>query len=363
MTIRARLTAWYAVILFVSLVAMAGLTYLEFGPGMNPQKPPMVDVDEDDAFDMRRVWQILAFCGLPAALISLGGGWWIMRRALSPVTSLTEAAAHINDRNLREQLPRSGNGDELDRLTEVFNAMTARLDDSFGRLREFTLHASHELKTPLTILHGEMETMLRDAQLAPAQRDMVLSQLDEVRRLAKIVDGLTLLTKAGAGQVALTAEPVKFDEVVRDVFADALTLAEPAGVHVTLAACEPVTVLGDRHRLRQLLLNLADNAIKYSGPQGSVRMELQVVEGVGRLTVANTGKGIPAEQLSRVFEPFFRCDASHQRTIDGCGLGLSIARWIVTAHLGHIHISSTPGQETIVTVDLPKYSSRGGQAS
>ena len=131
---------------------------------------------------------------------------------------------------MREPLPRTGNGDELDRLTEVFNAMTARLDDSFQRIREFTLHASHELKTPLTVLRGEMETALRDESLSAAERERAASQLDELRRLAQIVDGLTLLTKADAGQIALKLEPVRLDELVRDNFADAQILAEPHGI-------------------------------------------------------------------------------------------------------------------------------------
>ena len=131
--------------------------------------------------------------------------------------------------------------------------MLARLDDSFNRTREFTLHASHELKTPLTVLCGETETALRDESLSAAERERAASLLDELRRLARIVDGLTLLAKADAGQVALKLEPVRLDELVRDNFADAQILAEPHGIQVELAACEEITVRGDRHRLRQLL--------------------------------------------------------------------------------------------------------------
>ena len=125
-------------------------------------------------------------------------------RARAPVQTLTLAVERTNDRNLRERLPRSGNGDELDRLTEVFNAMTARLDESFQRIRDFTLHASHELKTPLTVMQGEIETACRDEALAEAHRERLLSQLDEVQRLAKIVDNLSLLTRADAGQVTFS---------------------------------------------------------------------------------------------------------------------------------------------------------------
>ena len=175
--------------------------------------------------------------------------------------------------------------------------MLARLDDSFKRIREFTLHASHELKTPLTVLCGETETALRDESLPPAERERAASQLDELRRLARIVDGLTLLAKADAGQVALKLEPVRLDELVRDNFADAQILAEPQGIQVELAACEEISVRGDRHRLRQLLLNLADNAVKYNQPQGRRDDELAA----RRTTWRNSPSPTPARAFRRKF--------------------------------------------------------------
>jgi signal transduction histidine kinase len=269
------------------------------------------------------------------------------------VTKLTEAITKVHERNLREPLPRTHNGDEFDRLTEVFNAMLARLDDSFNRIREFTLHASHELKTPLTILCGEIETALRDESLSPAERDRYASQLDELRRLARIVDGLTLLAKADAGQVALKLESLRLDELVRDNFADTQILAEPQLIQVELAGCEDISVRGDRHRLRQLLLNLADNAVKYNQPQGRVTMNLHRVNGAAEFVIANTGPGVPPESLPRIFDRFYRGDPAHGHDVDGCGLGLSIARWIVSAHNGTIQIESAPSKLTTVTVRLP----------
>jgi len=270
---------------------------------------------------------------------------------MAPVASLTQAAARISEANLHEQLPRTGNGDELDRLTEVFNAMIARLDGSFQRIREFTLHASHELKTPLTVMHGELETALHDE--AGADRERLLSQLDEVQRLTKIVDGLSLLTKADAGLITLKSETVRLDELVRDSFADAQILAQPHEVKAELGRCDEISISGDRHRLRQLLLNLTDNATKYNQPQGRVNIELARVDKTAELKITNTGPGIPPELQGRVFERFFRGDASHANTVDGCGLGLSIAQWIVTAHGGTIQVASEPGKLTIVTVRLP----------
>jgi heavy metal sensor kinase len=348
MTIRTRLTLWYAGILMVSLLVIGLGTYREIDEQLRHEhKRTPAEHAIGETSEM--IFQI----GLPAVVLGLLGGWWLTRRALAPLARLTDAIQKIHERNLRQSLPRTGNGDELDRLTEVFNSLLARLDDSFHRIREFTLHASHELKTPLTVLCGEMETALRDESLAPAERERAASQLDELRRLARIVDGLTLLARADAGQVALKLEPLRFDELVRETFADLQILAEPQRIQVELTACPAATVRGDRHRLRQLLLNLADNAIKYNQPQGRVTMNLRHDGDFAEFKITNTGPGIPAELLPRVFDRFFRGDPAHSKEVDGCGLGLSIAQWIVSAHHGTIQIESTPGQLTTVTVRLP----------
>ncbi len=348
MTIRTRLTLWYAGVLTVSLLIIGLGTYREIDEQLRHEHRR-----EPTEHAIAETGELIFQVGVPAVLLGILGGWWLTRRALSPVAELTEAVKKIHESNLREPLPRTGNGDELDRLTGVFNGMLARLGDSFNRTREFTLHASHELKTPLTVLCGETETMLRDESLSAAERERAASLLDELRRLARIVDGLTLLAKADAGQITLAMEPVRLDELVRDNFADAQILAEPHGIQVALSACEEVTVRGDRHRLRQFLLNLADNAVKYNQPQGRVTMSLQRAGETAELTIANSGPGIPPESLPRVFDRFFRGDPAHSQTVDGCGLGLSIAKWIVTAHHGTIQIESTPGKLTIVTVRLP----------
>jgi signal transduction histidine kinase len=337
--------------MFVSLAAMGLLSYHAFAP--EPRAAGHLVPDEADESDFGEVLRIIFWCGVPATLLALGGGWWMMRRALAPVAALTAAAARVNEHNLANPLPRSGNGDELDRLTEVFNAMTERLDRSFARIREFTLHASHELKTPLTVMHGELETALQDKALTSAQREQLESELDEVQRLAKIVDGLTLLTKADAGQIKLAREPVRLDDLVREACADAQSLGRARAIQVSVAACEEVTVAGDRHRLRQLLLNLTDNAVKYNKPNGSVTLSLRRAGQAAELAITNTGPGIPSQVLPRVFDPFFRGDASHSQTVEGCGLGLSIARWIVTAHGGTIRITSEENCLTTARVLLP----------
>ncbi|HEV2696309.1 MAG TPA: ATP-binding protein [Verrucomicrobiae bacterium] len=352
MTIRTRLTIWYAAIFSISLLIIGISMYFEL---VVEQRDKMAKhggdlVDDDAGLD---ITQIIVFYGGTAVVVGVLGGWWLTRRALAPVVALTDATEKITAQNLGERLTRTNNGDELDRLTEVFNSMLARLDDSFNRIREFTLHASHELKTPLTVLRGETETALRDDSLSVAERDRAVSQLDELRRLTHIVDGLTLLAKADAGQVKLNLETVRLDELVRDNFADLQILAEPQGIKVALETCEEISVRGDRHRLRQLLLNLADNAVKYNKPKGIVTMNLRGEGESAKFFITNTGAGIPPEVLPRVFDRFFRGDAAHGDAVEGCGLGLSIAQWIASAHGGKIQISSAPAQSTIVTLQLP----------
>jgi signal transduction histidine kinase len=350
MTIRVRLAVWYAVSLLVIGVVMYSELVVEQRDKIARHHGGTVDADAGED-----ITQIILLYGGSAVGVGLLGGWWLTRRALAPVAALTGAVEKIQEKNLGEKIPRSGNGDELDRLTEVFNAMTARLNDSFNRIRDFTLHASHELKTPLTILCGETETALGDESISPAERERAADHLDELRRLARIVDSLALLARADAGQIPLALEPVRLDELVRDSFADLQILAEPRGVQVELEACEEVFVRGDRHRLRQLLLNLADNAVKYNQAQGRVTMNLRRSGESAEFTMANTGAGIPPEVLPRVFDRFFRGDPSHGNggAADGCGLGLSIAQWIVTAHDGKILIASGPLKPTIVTVQIP----------
>jgi signal transduction histidine kinase len=339
------MTLWYSAVLLLSTLLIAVLSWDELHERRDRPSRAYKGMEE--------ILGIVLWVGFPAVLLSIGGGWWLMRKALAPVATLTEAARKVTARNLNQQLPRTHNHDELDQLAEVLNAMTARLNDSFTRIRDFTLHASHELKTPLTVLYGETETELRAESLTLTEREHIISRLDELRRLARIVDGLTLLAKADAGLITLALNPIRLDELVRDSFADTQILAEASGLRVELVSCDPVQVLGDAHRLRQLLLNLADNAVKYNQPGGSIAMALSRPGKTAELTISNTGPGILPEALPRVFDRFFRGDAAHSSEVEGCGLGLSIAQWIVSMHKGTISIESVPAKNTIVTVRLP----------
>ena len=207
MTLRGRLALRYAIVAGVCLALLAGLAHHEFI--VEPRVRRELGLPKPSGSEWGEYAELVFHSLIPVAL---GAGWWLMRRTLAPIGALARGVEHVHAGNLRTPLPRSLNGDEVDRLTEVFNAMAARLDRSFQQIREFTLHASHELKTPLTVMRGQLDTALREgSSVSPRQREWVRNHLEEVQRLARIVDTLTLLTKADAGLVQLEQHPVRLD--------------------------------------------------------------------------------------------------------------------------------------------------------
>lgn len=349
MTIRNRLTFWYAGALLFTILVMGGVLYYELvyearkvAAAGKPKEPMEEEISE-----------VLLFYGAPTTLITVLGGWWLLRRSLAPLERLTHAAERINEDNLSEQLPRTGTGDEVDQLSEALNATTRRLDNSFMRIREFTLHASHELKTPLTVIRSGLETTLNTEAISTGERERTLSLLEEIDRLTHIVDSLTLLTKADAGQITLEKKPVALGELVKEAYEDASALAQAHGIEVSWGEFASVNVMGDRRRLRQLLLILTDNAIKYNRPQGQVILSLRADNQFATVSVVNTGAGLSPALVERVFDRFFRGDDNLNKDIEGCGLGLTIAKWIVEAHQGKIQFASEVNGLTTVTVKLP----------
>lgn len=293
--------------------------------------------------------------GLPMLMGGLGVSWWLSRSTVAKLRQLTDAAAGLNAGNWVVNLPAASRaGDELDHLTEVFRDMTGRLRDSFAQTRDFTLHASHELKTPLAIMRGEVETAMKEVPPGGAPTAWMESLLEEIDRMARVVDSLAFLAKADAGQIPIREDSVDLSALVRDAAEDAQLLANPHGLTVECRTPQgPCLITGDRHRLRQLLLNLADNAVKYNQPGGFVRIALAAPPGEAVLEFANPGPGIPGELSGRVFERFFRVDPSRSQEIEGSGLGLHIAQWIVQRHGGTIALLTGKDGLTRVTVRLP----------
>jgi signal transduction histidine kinase len=288
---------------------------------------------------------------IPLAVIDVIS-WLLIRRTFRPVQNLISAAEKLTTENLHAPLPVTGSGDEVDRLAWVLNNLTSRLAESFERIRGFTLHASHELKTPLTILHTGFERALLNPQLSEEEREQLLSWQDETLRLNRIVSGLSLLTRADAQQVVLQPEPVELGSLLEDLAEDTAALGQASDLKVTCSIPQPVTVFADRHRLRQLFLNLADNAVKYNEPGGSVRISLSRSARDAIVEITNSGPGIPPESLPSIFERFYRGPENQSRRIDGSGLGLSIARWIADAHHGSLSAQSDHNLTTL-TLRLP----------
>lgn len=352
MTLRRRILLHYAATLSVSLVIVAFWSWFEFteqrdvalkgGVAATLQQSPLVETVE-----------IILFGGLPAILIGIIGGRLLMRRALRPIEELTEALEKTTASNLAEPVARSGNGDELDRMSAVFNGMKERLGASFTQAREFTLHASHELKTPLTILHGTLEQMIGDGATPAVHRERITSMLEEVQRLSVIVGQLAFLAKADAGLLETTQGSVALHELVRDLVEDLTLLSAAQSITVTLAACQSAEVVGDRMRLRQLLLILGDNAVKHNHKNGSIHLTLHREEGQIIFRIANTGPVLPLELRSRVFERFLRGDASHSSAFEGSGLGLSIAESIARSHHGSLVFEVLADERTQLTLSLP----------
>ena len=222
MTIKTRLALWYAGLSLISLSALGYGLYYELVK--EPQRATEAGHHRNQP--RRRSRKSCLWYTVPTAALSIVAAWWMTRRLLAPVARLTQMAESITLDNLDQRLPNGSKSDEFARLAEVFNNMLARLESSVAQIRDFTIHASHELKTPLTIMRGEMENALHDGNMGPAHRELFASQLDEVQRLTKIVEGLTLLAKADAGQLVLEEEMVHLSELVRDSFADAQILAQ-----------------------------------------------------------------------------------------------------------------------------------------
>ncbi len=281
-------------------------------------------------------------------------GWWLAGQALEPVQGMIDELAAITDgRSLHRRLAVPMAGDELARLTITVNGMIARLEQSFAALRRFTADASHELKTPLMVLRAGVERALTHPGTPQESLEALDETLNQVNQMSETIDSLLTLARADEGRLDLATEPLDLAELVRDAGETAGMLGEAAGIGVTIEVpAEPVVLPLDRGRIRQMLLNLITNAIKYTGRGGRVAIALEASGQAISLTVRDTGIGIAPGDLPHIFDRFWRADLVRTRTGDrpGTGLGLAITKWIVDAHGGTIHVQSRPGRGTVFTV-------------
>lgn len=297
---------------------------------------------------------IVLIVAIPVALaVSLGAGWFLAGRALRPVDAITLAAQRIAGGDLSQRLTIPPAKDEIGRLAETFNDMIGRLDASFQQIRQFTSDASHELRTPLTVMKGETELMLRKPRSVEEYRSVLESNLEEIDRMTDIVDELLFLSRADMGEVKMECKPVALESLVEDIHRQAMLLGQDRKIDVGLGTVMPAAVQGDELRLRELLLNLVENAVKYSHPNGKVEISLVTDGQHAILSVSDQGIGIPTEDLPKIFNRFYRTDNARTHTKKGTGLGLAICAWIAESHKGRIHVQSHVGRGSIFTVTLP----------
>jgi heavy metal sensor kinase len=287
-------------------------------------------------------------------LAAAGGGYWLSRRALSPVDALVRTAREISGTNLNTRLQKLETGDELQRLSDTLNEMLDRIESAFWRITEFTADASHELRTPVSLIRTEAELALRRSRGEAEYKESLRHILLEAERTTALIEQLLSLARADSGRERLALQPVDLRLTLRSVVEGWQQVATLRNLQFSAGLDVPeVFVLGDATLLRRLADILLDNAFKYTSAPGSVYLSLEMKGESAMITVKDSGAGIPEEEQSKIFERFYRVDKARSRAQGGAGLGLAIARWIVTHHGGSIGVESRPGEGATFRVELP----------
>jgi heavy metal sensor kinase len=326
------------------VVSPAGKKYLlQVGMSMQSKQVAL------DRFIRLTVWLI------PLGLVIAGtSGWFMARRVLRPVQDITRAAKLIEVSHLSQRLPLLGSGDEFDQLALTFNESFARLEHAVGEMKQFTGSIAHELRTPLTALRGEAEIALFHGQTPDDFRRVLSSQLEEFQKLTRIIDQLLTLARAEAGEFHLARVDVPLDPLLKYMVETLTLLADEKGVTLQLKSDPDIVVRGDKDWLERALLNLLDNAIKYTPAGGRVTVETSKEQSGVRIDIVDTGSGIPPEALPHIFERFYRANPARDKSIEGVGLGLSLVKWIIQEHGGTIEAVSIPGDGARFTMVLPQ---------
>ncbi|GAB4315482.1 MAG: HAMP domain-containing sensor histidine kinase [Phototrophicales bacterium] len=310
-----------------------------------------------DLHTVNQASETLLIVMIVLSTVAIVGSWilgmWFSHRALKPIGEITRTAASVAQTNdLKTRLDWHGPYDELGQLVAVFNQMMARLEHLFSVQQRFVADISHELRTPLTAINGNLELM----RMYGADDETLEALESEAKRMARLVNDLLMLARADYGGVTVDRYPLDLDTVVMEAFQQIRVLAKDRDLTISLGQFTPVRIYGNADRMKQVILNLASNAIKFTPDGGEVIIGLENINDHAVLWVRDTGIGICEEDLTRVFDRFFQSETS--RTANGSGgfgLGLSIAKWIVEAHEGVINVTSKPNQGTTFTVTIPVY--------
>jgi heavy metal sensor kinase len=324
----------------------------------NPKALPQffIEVGESMAPALSELQRLLVTLGLAfvvVTLVALVGGYWLVGRSLRPVEEIRRSAEGITSRNLSERLPVPATGDEFEQLSQTLNWMIIRLESAFQHNRRFLADASHEMRTPLTILRGELEMIIKRDGLEPNLRETLGNMAEEVERLVRIVETLFALSRFEAGQAHSEHARFDFAQLAAATAEQMCLLAEDKNQTIACETPAPVWVEGDRARLKQVIVNLLDNAIKYTPAGGAVKLTVFAQAGEAICEVSDNGIGIPASALPHVFDRFFRVDAARNRDDGGAGIGLSIVKVICAAHDGRVEVESEQGAGSRFRVRLP----------
>lgn len=302
---------------------------------------------------------ILSLAVLAALMLVGAGGWFLARRSLAPVVEMTTRAHRISAENLEQRLPITNPQDELGRLAATFNELLARLDDAFEQQRRFMADASHELRTPLSIMRTATGVTLEKGGRNESEYREALQIIDEqARRLTRIVEDMFTLARADSRRRALRFHDFRLDELISETVRAAEVLAEHKGIRIDVGNLQETLYHGDAGLLRQMFLNLLDNAIKHTSSGGVVSLQLNTRPLNYSITVADTGVGIPPESQARIFDRFYRVDKARSRAESselggGAGLGLSIAKWIAEVHHGRLDLQRSDKKGSVFIVSLP----------
>jgi heavy metal sensor kinase len=292
---------------------------------------------------------------LPLVIALAGfGGYWLASRSLAPLGWMAQQAHRITGSNLNTRLDIGNAAEELAVLSASFNELLSRLDLSFESMRRFVADASHELRTPLSIIRGEADVALSRDRAAAEYRESLAIILDESRRLSRLVDDLLNLARADAGRVRLQSEEFYLNDLLAECCRSAQSLAAARGIALECRPAEDAPFRGDEELLRRLVMNLLDNAIRYTPPGGQVSAALEAEDSRFRIRIADTGVGISPDAAPHVFERFYRADTARSRQDGGFGLGLAIVKWIAESHRGDVVLATTPGAGSTFTVNLPR---------
>ncbi len=294
---------------------------------------------------------ILLPCGVVLAAVA---GWFLTGGTLKPVSRITRAAHEIEISNLARRLPLTGAGDELDSLAVAFNDVFSRLEKAVGELRQFTGSIAHELRTPLAALRGEAEIALLHARSVEEVKDVLGSQLEEFDKLTRMIGQLLTLARSESGDIRFDLRHFDIAVTIRDVVDTFSLMASARGITLDCSLANDLIATVDPQWVERVLVNVLDNAIKYTLPGGQVSIRGTLDPDAVRIDIQDTGTGISEEALPHVFERFYRADPSRNKDVDGVGLGLSLTKWIVEKHGGTIVVSSEPGRGTCFTIRFPR---------